>query len=93
MFEKLIFNSLFKHTDDDNLLNSNQSQLLSADFCVHQPLAITNDICKAFDINLSLDVIGFFLVLFNMFDRAKGLVTHNDILKICGIIQYFKNTF
>ena len=73
MFAKTIFNSLFKHWGDDNLLNSDQSQFLPGDFCVHQLLSITNDICKAFDINLSLKVIGVFLVLFNAFDRANGM--------------------
>ena len=71
MFEKIIFNSLFKHLDDDNLLNSNQSQLLPVDFCVYQLSAVTNDICKAFDINRSLEVVGVFRVLFNTFDRQS----------------------
>ena len=58
--EKIVFNSLFKHLDDKNLLNSNQSRFRPGDSCVHQLLAITNDIYKAFDTNPSLEVRGVF---------------------------------
>ena len=39
--------------DDNSLLNSNQSGFHPGDSCVHQVLAVTNNICKAFDTNLS----------------------------------------
>ena len=63
IFEKVVFNSLFKYLDDNNLLNSNQSGFRSGDSCVHQLLSITHEIYKAFDANPSLDVRGFFLDL------------------------------
>ena len=57
-----IFNSLIKHLDDNNLLNSNPSGFRPGDSCVHQLLAITNDIYKAFDTNPSLEVRGVFWI-------------------------------
>ena len=63
IFEKVIFNSLFKYLDDNNLLNSNQSGFRPGDSCVHQLLSITHEIYKAFDANPSLDVRGVFLDL------------------------------
>ena len=51
VFEKLIFNSLFKHLDNNNLLNPHQSGFRPGDSCVHQLLSITRDIDKSFDAN------------------------------------------
>ena len=51
IFEKVIFNSLFKYLDDNNLLTSNQSGFRLGDSCVHQLLSITHKIYKAFDAN------------------------------------------
>ena len=45
IFEKIIFNSLFKYLEDNNLLNGNQSGFRTGDFCVHQLLSITHEIC------------------------------------------------
>ena len=70
VFEKVIFNSLFKYLDDNNLLNSNQSGFRSGDSCVHQLLSITHEIYKAFDANPSLDVRGVFQDLSKGFDRV-----------------------
>ena len=51
IFEKVIFNSLFKYLDDNNLSNINQSGFPQGNSCVHQPLSITHEIYKAFDAN------------------------------------------
>ena len=68
LFEKKknMFNSLFKHLDDHNLLNSNQSGFYPGDPCVYQ-LLIADDIYKAFDTNPCLEVRSVFL------DLSKGL--------------------
>ena len=36
IFEKIIFNSLFKYLEDNKLLNCNQSGFLPDDSCVYQ---------------------------------------------------------
>ena len=41
IFEKIIFNSLFKYLEDNNLLNGNQSGFRPGDSCVHQLLSVT----------------------------------------------------
>ena len=38
IFEKIIFNSLFKYLDDNKLLNCNQSGFRPGDSCAHQLL-------------------------------------------------------
>ena len=75
-FEKVIFNSLFKHLDVNNLVNSNQSSFRPGDSFVHQLLSITQEIYKSFDANPSLDVRGVFLELSKAFDR----VWHDDLM-------------
>ena len=61
VFEKIIFNSLFKHLENNNLLNPHQSGFCPGDSCVHQLLSITYDIYKSFDANPSREVRGIFL--------------------------------
>ena len=76
IIEKVIFNSLFKYLDDNNLLTNNQSGFRPDDSCVHQLLSIMHEIYKAFDANPSLDVRGVFLDLSKAFDRVwhDGLI-------------------
>ena len=86
IFEKVIFNSLFKYLDDNNLLNSNQSGFRPGDSCVHQLLSITHEIYKAFDANPSLNVGGVLLDSSKAFDRVwhDGLMYKLKTLGICG---------
>ena len=50
------------------VLNLDQSGFKSDDSCIHQSLAITHNICTAFDANRSLGFCGIFL---GFFTRAK----------------------
>ena len=44
IFERLLFNSIFKFLDDNNLLSSNQSGFRPSDSCEYQLLSIVHDI-------------------------------------------------
>ena len=70
IFEKIIFNSLFKYLEDKNLLNGNQSSFHPSDSCVHQLLSITHEIYKVFKANPSLEVRGVFLDLSKTLDKV-----------------------
>ena len=51
IFENIIYNSLFKYLEDNNLSNGNQSGFRPGDSCVHQLLSITHEIYEVFDAN------------------------------------------
>ena len=78
IFEKIIFNSLFKYLENNNLLNPHQSGFRPGDSCVHQLLSITYDIYKSVDANPSLEVRGTFLDMSKGFDRVwhEGVLCH-----------------
>ena len=57
IFEKIIFNSLFKYLEDNKLLTC----FRPGDSCVHQLLSIIHEIYKSFDASPSLEVRDFYL--------------------------------
>ena len=68
IFEKLLFNSIFKFLDDNNLLSSNQSRFRPSDFCEYQLLSTVHYIYASFDCCPSLEVRGIFLDISKAFD-------------------------
>ena len=86
IFRKVTFNSLCKYLDDNHLLTSNQQGFCSGDYCLHQLLSMTHEICKAYDANPSFDTRGVFLVLSKVFDVVwhDGLMQKLNCLGICG---------
>ena len=76
IFEKLIFNELFKFFEDDNLLSKHQSGFRPGDSCIYQLLAITHDIFSSFDCNPTLETRSVFLDISKAFDR----VWHDGLL-------------
>ena len=49
IFERLIYNAIFKDSSDNNLIPSNQSGFKLDDSCINQLIAITRNIFKGFD--------------------------------------------
>ena len=76
LFEKLIYNVLYKYLDDNNLLNINQSGFRSGDSCTNQLVSITHKIFQSFDANPPLEVRGVFLDISKAFDK----VWHDGLL-------------
>ena len=84
VFEKVIYNNLYKYFHENKLLTSKQSGFRSGDSCVSQLIAITHDIFQSFDCNPSLETRGVFLDISKAFDK----VWHNGLfhkLKMYGI--------
>ena len=82
MFEKVLFDSLYDYFINNNLLTPCQSGFINGDSCVNQLLAITHEIHKNRDANLSTDTTGVFLDMSKAFDK----VWHNGL--ICKLQSY-----
>ena len=49
IFERLIYNSMYRHINDNNLLSPNQSGFCTGGSCINQLFSITYDIFHCFD--------------------------------------------
>ena len=76
MFEKIIFNNLFKYLNTNNLITKNQSGFRPCDSTTNQLLYLVNEIHKAFDDPKSLEVRAVFLDISKAFDK----VWHDGLL-------------
>ena len=74
IFEKLIFNEMFKCFIENDLTSPNQSGFKPGDSCINQLLSIIHDICKSFD--CGFEVRGVFLDISKEFDK----VWHDSII-------------
>ena len=74
IFERLIYNSLFKFFIANELISSNQSGFKPGDSCINQLLSITHEIYKSFDDRY--EVRGVFLDISKAFDK----VWHNGLI-------------
>ena len=74
IFEKLIFNEMFKFFIENDLILPNQSGFKPGDSCINQLLSITHDIYKSFDCRY--EVRGVFLDISREFDK----VWHDGII-------------
>ena len=75
IFEKIIFNSLFKYLEDNKLLTCNQSGFRPSNSCLHQLLSITHKVYNLFDPNPSFEVTGVILDTSKAFERKFGMMT------------------
>ena len=74
IFEKLLFNQLFKFFIENNLISPNQSGFRPGDSCINQLLSITYSIYKSLD--AGLEVRSVFLDISKAFDKVwhEGLI-------------------
>ena len=68
IFERLIFNEMFRFLIENNLISSNQSGFNPGDSCINQLLSITHEIYKPFDDGF--EVRGVFLDISKAFDKV-----------------------
>ena len=76
IFERLIFNSLYKFLEEHNLLSIHQSFFCYNDSCISQLLFIVHTLYKAFDAYRTLDAKGAFLDMSKDFDK----VWHEELI-------------
>ena len=70
IFERIIFNNIYKYLDEHNLLNPNQSGFRPKVSCVYQLLEITHNIFSSFDCNPTLETRVAFLDISKAFDKV-----------------------
>ena len=76
IFEKVIYNNLFKYFQDNKFLSDKKSGFRSGDSCISQLIAISHELFKEFDGNPSLDTRRVFLDISKAFDK----VWHDGLL-------------
>ena len=76
IFEKILYDNLFKHFHENKLLTDKQSGFRAGDSCVSQLISITHEIYKSFDSNPSFETRGVFLDISKAFDKVwhEGLL-------------------
>ena len=62
MFKRLIFDSLFRHLEEHNLLLAHQSDFQANDSCVNRLLSIVHDILTVFDTYPNLESCDIFWI-------------------------------
>ena len=85
-FKRLIFNSLFKYIDENELFNANQSYFCPFDSCVNQLLSINTEIFSKFHCNPPKDMHAVFLHMSKTFDKIwlLGLIFKTKSFRISG---------
>ena len=94
IFEKIIFNNLYKYLNANNLITKNQSGFRPGDSTSNQLLYLINEIHEAFDDPKSLEVRAVFLDISKAFDKVwhDGLIFKLKQNGISGnLIKLFGN--
>ena len=76
IFERIIFDNIYRYLNKHNLLNPNQSGFRPKDSYIYQLIEITHNIFSTFDYNPSLETRAVFLDVSKVFDKVwhKGLL-------------------
>ena len=93
IFERLLFNELYKFLNENDLLSSNQSGFRPGDSCINQHLSIAHEIYQSFDNDL--EVRGVFLDISKVFDKVwhEGLILKLSRNGISGNLLYLLKDF
>ena len=98
IFEKIIFDSIYKHFTDNKLFTPNQSGFRPGDSTINQLLYITHKIYSAFEDYPSCETRAVFLDISKAFDKVwhEGLIFKLKSYGISGgllnlIISYLSN--
>ena len=100
IFERLIFNSLFKYIDENELLTPNQSGFRPLDCCVNQLPSINHQIFSNCDCDPPKDIRAVFLDISKAFDKIwlpglifkiKSFGISSDLLEL--IKNFLSNRF
>ena len=76
VFEKILFNKIYKHLTDNNLITSNQSGFRPGDSTINQLLYLVSEIYESFECPNNLEVRAVFLDISKAFDK----VWHDGLL-------------
>ena len=60
LFEEIMFDTIFQHLTEYNLLNPNHSGFMPGNSCIHQLISVTHEIYVSFDSNPLLEVTDVF---------------------------------
>ena len=93
IFERLLFNELYKFLNENDLLSSNQSGFRPGDSFINQLLSITHEIYQSFDNDL--EVRGVFLDISKAFDKVwhEGLILKLSRNGTSGNLLYLLKNF
>ena len=86
MFERLIFNQIFKFLDEGKLISQNQTGFWPSDSCEYQLLSTAHCIYNNFYHNLILEIRANFFSISKAFNRVwyKGLLYKQETFEILG---------
>ena len=95
LFEKIIFDTIFKHLTVNKLLNLNQSGFVPGDSCIRQLTSITHEMYASFDVNPPLEVRGVFLDISKAFDQVwhEGLIHKIKCMGVKGVLLALTESF
>ena len=95
IFERILFNNIYKYLDEHNLLSPNQLRFRPKDSCAYQLLEITHNIFSSFDCNPALETRAVFLDISKAFDKVwyEGLVFKLKSVGISGNLLTLMESF